>query len=70
MQGRYLLTSPSPLAAGQSLDLITIMTYLIGNRTTTGFEWEEAYRAHRAYWKTQAVAIGVMIPPEGDGSYV
>jgi hypothetical protein len=29
-----------------------------------GFDWSEAYRAHRAAWPTQAMAIGVEIPPE------
>jgi hypothetical protein len=52
--------------AGQSLDLINIMAYLAGWKNTTGWDWQECYRAHRAYWKTQAIAIGVMVP-ERDG---
>jgi len=50
-------------AAGQSLDLINIMTYDAGNKASTGFDWAESYRAHRALWRTQAIAIGVQIPP-------
>eukprot|EP00775_Hariotina_reticulata_P002730 gene2730-3027_t len=51
-------------AAGQQLDLINIMTYDAGNKASTGFDYAESYRAHRAIWKTQAIAIGVKIPPE------
>eukprot|EP00775_Hariotina_reticulata_P000203 gene203-397_t len=49
--------------AGQSLDLINIMSYEAGWTGTTGWGWQECYRAHRAYWKTQAIAIGVMVTP-------
>jgi chitinase len=57
-------------AAGQSLDLINIMTYDAGSKTSTGFDWAESYRAHRALWRTQAIAIGVQIPPEAWGGNV
>ena len=57
-------------AAGQSLDLINIMAYDAGNKASTGFDWSESYRAHRALWKTQAIAIGVEIPPEAWGGNV
>lgn len=50
--------------AGQQLDLINIMAYDAGNKASTGFDWSEAYRAHRAAWPTQAIALGVEIPPE------
>jgi len=46
--------------AGQSLDLINHMAYDAG----PGFDYGAAYRATKVYWKTQAVAIGVEIPPE------
>lgn len=49
---------------GQSLDFVSIMAYGFGNKTSTGFDWREAYRAHRAYWPTQAVVLGSMVPPE------
>ena len=51
-------------AAGQTLDLINIMAYDAGNIATTGFDYAESYRAHRVWWMTQAIAIGVEIPPE------
>eukprot|EP00775_Hariotina_reticulata_P010535 gene10535-10695_t len=57
-------------AAGQSLDLINIMAYDAGNKASTGYDWSESYRAHRAMWKTQAIAIGVEIPPEAWGGNV
>lgn len=47
--------------AGQQLDLINIMTYDAGNIQSTGFNASESYLAHRAYWKTQAVAMGVQV---------
>jgi chitinase len=50
--------------AGQSLDLINIMAYDAGNIATTGFDYAESYRAHKVWWRTQAIAIGVEIPPE------
>lgn len=52
-------------AAGQALDLINIMAYDAGSPATTGFDYKQSYRAHRVWWKTQAVTIGVQIPPEG-----
>ncbi len=53
-------------AAGQSLDLINIMAYDAGNTAagSTGFDYKQSYNAHRVHWKTQAIAIGVEIPPE------
>eukprot|EP00775_Hariotina_reticulata_P005809 gene5809-6049_t len=51
-------------AVGQSLNLINIMAYDAGNKVSTGFDWAESYRAHRVWWQTQAVAIGIEIPPE------
>ena len=39
-------------------------TYDAGNKASTGFDYQESYRAHRVHWKTQAIAIGVEIPPE------
>jgi hypothetical protein len=50
--------------AGQALDLVNIMAYDAGSKASTGYDWAEAYRAHRAVWPTQAMAIGVEIPPE------
>lgn len=38
---------------GQAIDFVSIMAYLAGDVTTTGFDWAEAYRAHRAWWRTQ-----------------
>lgn len=35
-----------------------------GNTASTGFDWAESYRAHRAIWQSQAIALGVEIPPE------
>ncbi|WIA15784.1 hypothetical protein OEZ85_002398 [Tetradesmus obliquus] len=55
---------------GQALDLVTIMAYLIGDVSTSGFDWREAYRAHKAIWRSQAVAIGIMVPPEVWGNHV
>ncbi|WIA42818.1 hypothetical protein OEZ86_008748 [Tetradesmus obliquus] len=57
-------------AAGQSLDLINIMAYDAGNTASTGFDWSESYRAHRAIWQSQAIAVGVEIPPEAWGGNV
>lgn len=56
--------------AGQQLDLINVMAYDAGNKASTGFDWSESYRAHRAVWPTQAIAIGVEIPPEAWGGNV
>lgn len=56
--------------AGQSLDLINIMAYDAGSKASTGFDWAESYRAHRAVWPTQAIAIGVEIPPEAWGGNI
>jgi GH18 family chitinase len=47
--------------AGQQLDLINIMSYDAGNIQSTGFNPTESYLAHRAYWKTQAIALGVQV---------
>ena len=60
-RGAHLALARSP--AGQSLDLVTIMAYLAGWVGGNGWDWRECYRAHRVYWKTQAVAIGVMVTP-------
>ena len=57
-------------AAGQSLDLVNIMAYDVGNTSMgcgdecTGFDYRDAYLAHRVAWPTQAITIGVEIPPE------
>jgi hypothetical protein len=51
-------------SVGQSFNLINIMAYDAGNKVSTGFDWAESYRAHRVWWATQAVAIGIEIPPE------
>lgn len=56
--------------AGQQLDLINIMAYDAGNIASTGFNPTESYLAHRAYWKTQAIALGVQVPPEAWGGNV
>ncbi|KAF8057665.1 endochitinase [Scenedesmus sp. PABB004] len=66
--GVNLAMAASP--AGQALDLINIMAYDAGNKASTGFDWSESYRAHRAVWPRQAVAIGVEIPPEAWGGNV
>jgi hypothetical protein len=50
-----LTAAPAP-AASAAVDA--------GNKDTTGFDWAESYRAHRAIWQTQAIAVGVEIPPE------
>lgn len=47
--------------AGQQLDLINIMAYDAGNIQSTGFNASESYMAHRVYWRTQAVALGVQV---------
>jgi hypothetical protein len=47
--------------AGQQLDLINVMSYDAGNIQSTGFNASESYMAHRAYWKTQAIALGVQV---------
>jgi GH18 family chitinase len=47
--------------AGQQLDLINIMSYDAGNIQSTGFNPTESYLAHRSYWKTQAIALGVQV---------
>eukprot|EP00882_Tetradesmus_deserticola_P031452 GHRQ01035564.1.p1 GENE.GHRQ01035564.1~~GHRQ01035564.1.p1 ORF type:complete len:369 (+),score=117.10 GHRQ01035564.1:314-1420(+) len=60
--GLQLALAKSP--AGQALDLINIMAYDTGSLATTGFDYRQSYRAHRVWWKTQAVTIGVQIPPE------
>ena len=67
--GVNLAMAKSP--AGQQLDLISIMAYDAGNTASgsTGFDWAESYRAHRAIWKTQAVAIGVFPVGGGLGGY-
>ncbi|KAF6265045.1 glycoside hydrolase superfamily [Scenedesmus sp. NREL 46B-D3] len=56
--------------AGQQLDLINVMSYDAGNMQSTGFNASESYMAHRAYWKTQAIALGVQVPPEAWGGNV
>jgi hypothetical protein len=47
--------------AGQQLDLINVMSYDAGNIQSTGFNASESYMAYRAYWKTQAIALGVQV---------
>ena len=66
--GVNLAMAKSP--AGQQLDLINIMAYDAGGPTTTGFDWRQSYDAHRAIWKTQALAVGIEIPPEAWGGFV
>lgn len=44
--------------------------YDAGHAGNTGFDWAESYRAHRAHWRTHAIAIGVQIPPEAWGGHV
>lgn len=56
--------------AGQSLDLINIMAYDAGDVTSTGFDPLESFRAHKAGFKTQAIALGVEVPPEAWGGAV
>lgn len=51
MTGVNLAMAKSP--AGQALDFVSIMAYLAGDKSNTGFDWAEAYRAHRFYWPTQ-----------------
>lgn len=51
MTGVNLAMAKSP--AGQALDFVSIMAYLAGDKASTGFDWAESYRAHRAYWPTQ-----------------
>jgi hypothetical protein len=46
-------------AAGQSFDLVNVMSYDAGNLATTGFDPKESLRAHRAAWPSAAVALGV-----------
>lgn len=46
--------------AGQQVDLVMIMGYLISG----GYDWRVAYDAHKAAWPNAAVAIGGMIPPD------
>jgi len=57
-------------AAGQSLDLINIMSYDAGSLATTGFDPKESLRAHRAAWPSAATALGVQVPPEAWGGNV
>jgi hypothetical protein len=47
--------------AGQQLDLINVMSYDAGNIQSTGFNRSESYMAHRSYWRTQAIALGVQV---------
>ncbi|GBF95961.1 chitinase [Raphidocelis subcapitata] len=56
--------------AGQSLDLINIMSYDAGSITSTGFDPKESFRAHRAVWPNAAVALGVEVPPEAWGGNI
>jgi chitinase len=56
--------------AGQSLDLINIMSYDAGNLASTGFDPKESLRAHRAAWPSAAVVMGVEVPPEAWGGNV
>ncbi|KAI8475983.1 MAG: glycoside hydrolase superfamily [Monoraphidium minutum] len=66
--GINLAMARSP--AGQSLDLINIMSYDAGNLASTGFDPKESLRAHRAAWPTSALALGVEVPPEAWGGNV
>ena len=47
--------------AGQSLDLVNIMSYDAGALATTGFDPKESLRAHRAAWPNAAIALGVEV---------
>jgi hypothetical protein len=57
--GINLAMARSP--AGQTFDLINIMSYDAGSLATTGFDPKESLRAHRAAWPNAAVALGIEV---------
>ena len=57
--------------AGQTLDLINIMSYDAGSVSSTGFDPIVSFDAHRSLWgPNAAVAMGVEIPPEAWGGNI
>ncbi len=56
--------------AGQSLDLINIMSYDAGDMSTTGFDPLESFRSHRTLFPNQVLTMGVQVPPEAWGGNV
>jgi chitinase len=66
--GINLAMARSP--AGQALDLVNIMSYDAGNLASTGFDPQESFRSHRAYYPNAAIALGFEVPPEAWGGNV
>lgn len=69
-QGGYTGMYLNPLRqAGTALDMLNVMSYDAGNKTSTGYDPIEAYSAYKHYYHGK-IAMGIEVSPEAWGGNV
>ena len=59
--------APCPTTPGVQTALCPTLHPDAGNITTTGFNPQESFLAHKTYFPNAAVVLGFEVPPEGSG---